>query len=180
MKLIFFDTEFDNFADLGMISAGFVTDCAEHSFYVENKNYKRDRCSDFVIDTVLPLLKPERYAMEFSEMKQNFEKWVNSIEDDELIFLSDYGGDVKIFWKHFNGINTKKRIKTEMIWERLEKISQGVGIASVKEISQHTTNLQFIMEEQLEKQPKNRHHALYDAECHRIAWHKILPNILKG
>lgn len=49
MKIIFFDTEFDNFADLTPISIGFVSECEKFQFYNENTQYNLATCSGFVV-----------------------------------------------------------------------------------------------------------------------------------
>ena len=53
--LIFIDTEFTDFADTELISIGLITDSGEHEFYAELPVNRR-KCSDFVIETVLPQL----------------------------------------------------------------------------------------------------------------------------
>ena len=55
---IYYDTEFTNLdsnIDWDLISAGFVTETGDE-WYVEIKDFNHEECSNFVINTVLPLL----------------------------------------------------------------------------------------------------------------------------
>lgn len=64
---IFFDTEFTDFQNGKLISAGFVTE-AGREFYVELTDTLRERdCTTFVLDTVLPLLVGGNVAMREAE-----------------------------------------------------------------------------------------------------------------
>lgn len=54
--LIFLDTEFADFADREPISIGMVSEDGQHVFYVELRDFDRDRCSAFVRSNVWPLL----------------------------------------------------------------------------------------------------------------------------
>jgi hypothetical protein len=53
--LIFLDTEFTSFDHPELISMGLVGEDGRE-FYAERTDYQRDACSDFVLETVLPLL----------------------------------------------------------------------------------------------------------------------------
>lgn len=54
-KRIYIDTEFSGFGTFDLISLGCVSDCGR-AFYAEIDTIHIDRCSDFVLDVVLPLL----------------------------------------------------------------------------------------------------------------------------
>ena len=53
--LVFLDTEFTSFVRPDLISIGLVAE-EGREFYAERTDYRKDDCSDFVRETVLPLL----------------------------------------------------------------------------------------------------------------------------
>ena len=55
--LIFLDTEFTDFpeSECDLISIGLVDENGRE-FYAESTQFRREACSDFVVDVVLPLL----------------------------------------------------------------------------------------------------------------------------
>lgn len=55
MVLVFLETEFTSFVRPDLISIGLVAEYGRE-FYAERTDYRRDECSDFVCETVLPLL----------------------------------------------------------------------------------------------------------------------------
>ena len=53
--LVFLDTEFTDFVRPDLISLALVSEDGRE-FYAERTDYRKDECSDFVRETVLPLL----------------------------------------------------------------------------------------------------------------------------
>lgn len=53
--LLFLDCEFTDFLDIDLISIGLVSDDGRE-FYAERTDYRREACSEFVYEAVLPLL----------------------------------------------------------------------------------------------------------------------------
>ena len=51
--LIFLDTEFTTLdSDRELLSLGMVSEDGQHQLYLENRDYPRKSCSDFVIEQV--------------------------------------------------------------------------------------------------------------------------------
>ena len=86
-KLLFVDTEFtDLHADARLISIGLVSDDDQRRFYAElSDTYRLSDCSDFVKETVLPLLQGGDALMTRAELRAQLHAW-----------LSDFRVDVQI------------------------------------------------------------------------------------
>lgn len=91
---IFYDTEFtslDSITNQDMISAGFVTE-DNREFYIEITDFVREDCSQFVLDTVLPLLGsgdvlPQRMAA--AHFGWRLCHWLDSLDAIEFSLISD-------------------------------------------------------------------------------------------
>jgi hypothetical protein len=60
---LYLDTEFTQFQNPKLISIALISDDAKHLFYAElTDTYKMSDCSDFVIETVLPLLDAPEFS----------------------------------------------------------------------------------------------------------------------
>lgn len=77
--LVYFDTEFTDFAeDAKLISIGLVAETGE-TFYAElSDTYTVDDCSDFVIEHVLPQLDGGKALMTFTELKTRLYNWLEA------------------------------------------------------------------------------------------------------
>lgn len=68
---LFFDCEFTKFQlpldpePNELISIGCISECG-NSFYAENSCFHVEHCSEFVVETVLPLLQGSDYLMHYS------------------------------------------------------------------------------------------------------------------
>lgn len=71
----------------GLISIGVVSDCGK-TFYAENASVQKESCSDFVIETVLPLLEGGEALMPYSAIAEKLKAWIESF-DREVKMLSD-------------------------------------------------------------------------------------------
>ena len=79
--LIFIDTEFTQFNDPELISIGLVTEDASHEFYAELP-VDRTKCSDFVVDKVLPSLgKVSGVQCTPAELKIRLLAWFEQFSD---------------------------------------------------------------------------------------------------
>lgn len=100
MTNIFFDTEFtrpftphDESKEYPhphpktLISLGFISDCGK-VFYAENANCKKEECSQFVIDSVLPLLDGGSKRVPYGRLAHHLRAYIESF-DDEVVLLSD-------------------------------------------------------------------------------------------
>ena len=96
--LIFIDTEFTDFRNPQLISIALVSDCGEHEFYAELP-YDLERCSTFVIDTVLPLLGEQaNAACDATELNARLRTWLAQFEGrGEVSVCYDFGGDWEFF-----------------------------------------------------------------------------------
>jgi hypothetical protein len=96
--LLFIDTEFTDFRNPQLISIALVSDCGEHEFYAELP-YDLERCNDFVVATVLPLLGDPRDAMcEAAELAPRLKDWLAQFEGrGEVAVCYDFGGDWQFF-----------------------------------------------------------------------------------
>lgn len=101
---VYFDTEFSSLTDgAELISAGFVTEFGEE-FYAELIQVNRSKCSDFVIETVIPLLDGnEGQRMSTNEFVIKTSDWLRSL-DSEIILVSDSNWDYAVMCPVFKRI----------------------------------------------------------------------------
>lgn len=78
--LVFFDTEFTDFAeDAKLISIGMVTETGD-SFYAElSDTYTAEDCSEFVLEYVLPQLDGGAARMTLKELRSQLYNWLEAI-----------------------------------------------------------------------------------------------------
>jgi hypothetical protein len=91
---VFLDTEFTDFVDPKLISCGFVAGNGRE-FYAELADgWRPERCSEFVVDTVLPLLNQSQSAvLSRMEAGSKLMDWLGSIGSPvDLIY------DAEIDW----------------------------------------------------------------------------------
>lgn len=100
--LIFIDTEFTNFKQPELISIGLVTNDWQHEFYAELP-VDKCQCSDFVIETVLPLLgtRTENQCT-VKELKDRLFKWLEQFAHLDPQICYDYPGDWDLFCQALN------------------------------------------------------------------------------
>lgn len=100
MTNIFFDAEFTNpftphdaskeFPHPNpktLISLGCISDCAK-TFYAENANCRKEKCSQFVVDSVLPLLDGGSKRVPYGRLAHLLRSYIE-LFNDEVVFLSD-------------------------------------------------------------------------------------------
>ena len=90
---VFFDTEFSEIdphaAPARLISIGCVAQDGRE-FYAElNDSSDTAGCSEFVVDTVLPLLEGGAYLMTEAELAVRLREWIEGLTDEMVIFRSD-------------------------------------------------------------------------------------------
>lgn len=154
---IYYDTEFtslDGNVDWGMISAGFVTEDGRE-LYIEINDFQRDDCSQFVLDTVLPLLGkgdvlPERMAS--THFASRFCTWLAQFDED-IALVSDSPVDWNIVHAYCYTEFAAAPVKVcGQVWQRSESPIVAQCLANT--------------EAEFWNRPGNRdmiHHALYDA-----------------
>ncbi len=75
---VFLDTEFTNLAlDAKPISVGFVAQDGARAFYAESADWRREECSEFVIESVLPLLDGPAYPI--AELGLRIKAWLEDL-----------------------------------------------------------------------------------------------------
>lgn len=152
---IYYDTEFtslDGNVDWDLISAGFVTETGDE-WYVEIKDFNREECSDFVVETVLPLLgkgdrAPERMGSQHFAWRLCH--WLSGFGQD-IELVSDHVCD----WHLVNGYCytefREQPFKVQgQIWVPSERASIKIDLLE--------TELRF-----WHQHAGMQHHALYDA-----------------
>lgn len=95
--LIFIDTEFTHFHQPELISIGLVTEDESHEFYAELP-VNTAKCSDFVIDIVLPQLSKDPNAQcTPAELNTRLLTWLEQFADQSPRVCYDYDGDWNLF-----------------------------------------------------------------------------------
>ncbi|WP_034301972.1 3'-5' exoribonuclease [Herbaspirillum sp. RV1423] len=147
--LIFIDTEFTDFVDTELISIGLVTDSDEHEFYAELP-VSRQKCSDFVIETVLPQLgKTPGSQCSSAELDVNLRSWLEQFRHHaEVTICFDFDGDWQLFQYALRGHVPG--------WLTCQNIYRDIDQAIVA---------QFLLDNHLLE-----HHALNDAKGNRYAY----------
>jgi hypothetical protein len=101
---IFIDTEFtDLVLDMDLISIGLAAqDGAE--FYGERNDFDRAKCSDFVVEIVLPQLgeSPER-VMSRNQLRDEVRAWLAQYEHLQPCICFDFMGDWMLLWELLDG-----------------------------------------------------------------------------
>ena len=91
---IFFDCEFTKLQmpfdsePNELISIGCICENTDRKFYAEISSYQVEHCSEFVIETVLPLLEGGDYLMDYSMIAKHLRTWIESF-DGQVVFWSD-------------------------------------------------------------------------------------------
>ena len=153
---IYYDTEFtnlDGINDWDLISAGFITEHG-HEWYVEITDFNEETCSDFVRETVLPLLKkgnklPER--MLSTHIAWRLCQWLEAFNEPLIELVSDAACDWSIVnaycYTEFSSLPVKVR---GQLW-------RGHPSKEIREALVHAES------EFWQANPGMQHHALYDA-----------------
>lgn len=90
---VFFDCEFTKLQmpldpePNELISIGCISEDGR-KFYAENSCYRVENCSEFVVETVLPLLEGDDYLMHYSMLSKQLRTWIESF-DGEVKMWSD-------------------------------------------------------------------------------------------
>jgi hypothetical protein len=146
---LFLDTEFTDFTDPQLISIGIV-DEQDREFYAESTEFRRELCSQFVVETVIPLLGQSSGIVGTQQhIALQLAGWLEQYRDGGAIICVDYHTD----WHLFQGLLSElpKRgnfdfITHENIWSNLDS----------GRITQWWSDTQL-----------PQHHALYDAYANR-------------
>lgn len=140
--LLFVDTEFTDFKDMGLISIGIVSQDL-HEFYAENSEYNKTWCNDFVKAEVLTKLQSGECAMPYAQLKENLQIWISDLleEYSSVLFIFDYSGD----------------------WFLLDELL--IDYPQNEKVKGHQDELEAGIELYFMHDRSNEHHALHDAKA---------------
>jgi hypothetical protein len=152
---VFLDTEFTNFTDPQLISCGLVAENG-NEFYAEMSNgWQTEKCSDFVVTAVLPLLNQSRYAS-FTRLQagKNLNDWLASLGSSIALIY-----DAEIDWQLIADLLQSHQSITSCLISPTLLSWPGSAMAR---------HYELLLEETLAGDAV-RHHALVDARALRWA-----------
>lgn len=79
--IIYFDTEFTDFSDIKLISAGFVAEDGSEFYFECTDNYQRRDCSCFVLEVVLPHLDSSKYGLLSAQAASKLQSWLEGFNE---------------------------------------------------------------------------------------------------
>lgn len=144
-----------------LISIGVVSDCGK-TFYAENANVQEELYSDFVIETVVPLLEGGEALMPYFEISEKLKQWIESFD----------AGDQSVkLWTdapYFDWLHIEHLFKTKEWPRNLMRNPFALSFLSGTQdaIFKNAVNNMFRSNPSL-----RRHHALDDAiaNCHAFS-----------
>lgn len=154
---LFLDTEFTDFTDPELISIGIV-DENSREFYGESTSFRREACSTFVVETVLPLLGQSSGIVGTQQhIAYKLEHWLEEYRESGVIICVDYHTDWHLFQVLLSELPKRSNmnfITCENVWINLDS----------QRITQWWSDTQL-----------PQHHALYDAHANRHGY--IVDNL---
>jgi hypothetical protein len=164
---VFFDTEFTTLdqSERALISIGLVTE-AGREFYAElSDTWQKNMCSNFVIDTVLPLLEGGEARLLEAQLALRLREWIDGLGADEVVLVSDAPA---VDWPLIEKVFEHHRqwpanLKRECDWLQFEDERQR---------HRYNYGLAFWWQGRTHLQ----HHALNDARAMKMAWKFTVRN----
>lgn len=98
---VFIDFEFTDFKERDIISIGLAAENGA-TFYGENLDFDKRKCSQFVKDIVLPLCDFPKFGKRQSTLAANAFEWLNGLPSDNIQIMIDYMGDWELLGELFN------------------------------------------------------------------------------
>lgn len=178
-----FDTEFANFSNLAPLSIGIVSEDKSLEFYKEVNDFDINLCSQFVKDVIIPLMDIPKHGLPYKEVSQALIKWINSLPCKDVIFVSDYSGDITILERLISlegDIKLEKKVMRKLIDKAFNQAVMERGLYNHHHIHKAFEALTDGIDHSLAKQPHMRHHALYDAHANCDGWNdaiKVLKDL---
>ena len=129
VMLIFLDTEFTDFpeSECDLISIGLVDENGRE-FYAESTQYRREACSDFVVDVVLPLLGKHhnRVVDNYFGIAKKLNEWLKFYDNpqDVVTICFDYNTDWALMARMLLLLPEEElfdNIQAKNIWGDLDK-----------------------------------------------------------
>ena len=147
---LFLDTEFTDFTNSELISIGIV-DERGREFYAESTEFRREICSNFVVETILPLLGqyPDGIVGTKRHIAHRLEQWLSDYQDEGATICVDYHTDWDLFVDLMSKTSVMKFVTYEDIWGNLD-------LPLIERWWQETEH--------------PRHMALYDARANRYGY----------
>lgn len=91
--ILFLDTEFTDFTKVDLISLGLVSEDQTYEYYVEINDHVAEWRSQFVNDTIMPLLDLPTYGLSHHTASYDLVDWITSLPDNNLTIVCDFPGD---------------------------------------------------------------------------------------
>lgn len=179
---LFFDTEFADFSNLSPLSIAVVSEDKNFEFYQEVNDFVPSACSDFVHEFVIPLLNLGQYGMPYKLLSEKLIKWINDLPCNDVIFITNYAGDITIL-ERLLSLQGEAKLSKKFI---VKMVSKAFNIATIERgLYDHRTihkGFQALSDGinlALAQYPNKRHHALYDVMAVCDAWRDAMQ-VLKA
>jgi hypothetical protein len=177
-----FDTEFANFENLSPLSIGIVSENKNLEFYKEINDFNINLCSQFVKDVVIPLMNLSKHGLPYKQVSQELIKWINNLPCNEVIFVSDYSGDIKILERLISlqgEVKLEKKVMKKLMDKAFHQAIMERGLYNHNHIDAAIKALTDGIDKSLAKQPQMQHHALYDAHANCDGWNDAMKVLKK-
>jgi hypothetical protein len=158
---LFFDCEFTHIQESAelpvLVSVGIISQDGR-TFYAENENVQEELCSEFVIETVLPLLDGGEALITYAQIASRLKTWIESFDGEAKLWSDAPGHD----WPHldhmFSTYGWPSNLRRTPAALRFSSSVQNTRFdAAVEDIFRSTPALR-------------RHHALDDSIANRHAF----------
>lgn len=159
---IFFDTEFTSLEDVNaeLISIGLIAENGKEFYSELTDTFDISICSDFVVETVLPLLEGGSHRMTFRELAEKLKVWIESYKQ-EVVLISDAPAiDWPFIWDLFEAHGWPKNLRKQC--EPIDFF-----------IPQNGEKFHQALEAYWSTHSARQHHALVDAQSLYHAWNTI-------
>ena len=153
--LIFLDTEFSTtYVVPRLISIGLVSEDGQREFYAELiDTWRPEHCSEFVLDTVLPLLEGGAALTTMAELALKLNRWLEDFDEPVQFITDSPRWDwplIETIFKLWPANLVRDPLPLQLNGERGGRFSKAVEAAFGGGL--------------------RRHHALDDARANRLGW----------
>lgn len=159
---VFFDTEFTTINPNGypfLISIGCVASDGREFYAEVDGGWNEGLCSDFVIQTVLPLLQGGTCLAKEAGLANNLKDWIESLTDNQVILRSDCPS--------FDWVWVEQLFQFYGCWPRnLRRKCGTIYFNHDYQINRY----QAALGDYWKVNAARRHHALVDAKSLLFAW----------
>jgi hypothetical protein len=164
------DTEFTDFINCDLLSLGAVSEDGNHEFYVEINDYTPEFRSQFVLDTIMPLMDSAKYGKSFNVASQHLTSWVNSLPADEIVVIVDYHKDAHFMQQMLQVRLLNKRVSYYYITPGFVNMLHERGISKSPEGELEAMRAMVSKTLEYFTIDPRQHHALVDAKANRYGW----------